>query len=181
MSSTNHTSTPRSPGSHINVAQQPPPKSCPTPSFTRPAPSWWSRIGVDHWEWELSAAILCVSALAAIVAVLVSYDQRPVPDLPAGLTVTTLSLLLVFSFLTSVSTTDERHHLFPINIGERLPVPDIGCCASSRKMAVVYRSSPTTQHHRLLRRSKSRPIWFTGPSLQVARKVFFSSASYPCL
>lgn len=96
MSSTNHISTPRSQGSLINGAQQPSAQSCQTPSITRPAPSWWSRIGVDHWEWELSAAILCVSALAAIVAVLVSYDQRPVPDLPAGLTVTTLSFLLVF-------------------------------------------------------------------------------------
>lgn len=50
-------------------------------------PSWWTRASLDNWAWELSAASLCICILAAIAAILFAYDNRPVPDLPEGLTV----------------------------------------------------------------------------------------------
>jgi len=67
-------------------------------------------VGIDHWEWELTAAVLSVCALAAIVGVLVAFDQRPVPDLPSGLTVTDIcpehihsAFLSNFGFLCQIN------------------------------------------------------------------------------
>jgi hypothetical protein len=49
--------------------------------------SWWTRVSLDTWVWELSAAFLCIGILAAIVGVLIAYDNRPAPTLPDGITV----------------------------------------------------------------------------------------------
>ncbi|KAK5061217.1 hypothetical protein LTR84_007759 [Exophiala bonariae] len=106
MPPTDRTSTCQSQTHHINIAQQsptsPPPSPASLPPSTPPTkqspPSWWSRLGVDHWEWELSAAVLCVGALAAIVAVLINYDQKPVPELPVGLTMNA-----IIAFLSTIA------------------------------------------------------------------------------
>ncbi|OAP58692.1 hypothetical protein AYL99_07782 [Fonsecaea erecta] len=57
-------------------------------------PSWWTRMSLDNWVWELSAALLCICILAAIAAILFVYDNRPVPDLPDGLTINAIVSLL---------------------------------------------------------------------------------------
>ncbi|KIW28379.1 uncharacterized protein PV07_08047 [Cladophialophora immunda] len=56
--------------------------------------SWWTRMSLDNWLWELSAALLCICILAAIAAILFVYDNRPVPDLPDGLTINAIVSLL---------------------------------------------------------------------------------------
>ncbi|KAH0845429.1 hypothetical protein FOPE_11293 [Fonsecaea pedrosoi] len=57
-------------------------------------PSWWNRMSLDNWLWELSAALLCICILIAIVAILLVYDNRAVPDLPEGLTINAIISLL---------------------------------------------------------------------------------------
>ena len=57
----------------------------------RKRPSWWARMSLDTWIWEILAACLCICILAAIAGVLFAYDDRPVPDLPDGLTVCPIS------------------------------------------------------------------------------------------
>ncbi|EXJ73220.1 uncharacterized protein A1O5_02980 [Cladophialophora psammophila CBS 110553] len=51
-------------------------------------------MSLDNWAWELSAALLCICILSAIAAILFVYDNRPVPDLPDGLTINAIVSLL---------------------------------------------------------------------------------------
>ncbi|OAL31163.1 hypothetical protein AYO22_01196 [Fonsecaea multimorphosa] len=51
-------------------------------------------MSLDNWVWELSAALLCICILAAIAAILFVYDNRPIPDLPDGLTINAIVSLL---------------------------------------------------------------------------------------
>jgi hypothetical protein len=64
------------------------------PSKTQQQTPEWQRLAVDHWGWEISAAVLCIGVLAAIVGVLIGYDQQPVPDLPDGLTINAIIAFL---------------------------------------------------------------------------------------
>ena len=55
--------------------------------FLQKRPSRWTRMSLDNWVWELSAALLCTCILATIVGILFTYDNRRLPDLPDGLNV----------------------------------------------------------------------------------------------
>ncbi|KAJ9617383.1 hypothetical protein H2204_013849 [Knufia peltigerae] len=61
-------------------------------------PSWWDRISLDNWLWELGAATLCLCVLASIVGILIAYDNHAVPDLPEG-----ISINAIISFLASLA------------------------------------------------------------------------------
>ncbi|EXJ95578.1 hypothetical protein A1O1_00700 [Capronia coronata CBS 617.96] len=67
-------------------------------SSTPKIPSWWSRLSLDNWAWEIGASILCLCILAAIAGVLFGYNGRTVPDLPDGLT-----LNAIISFLATLA------------------------------------------------------------------------------
>lgn len=50
-------------------------------------PGWWSRLVEDSWTIELIAGFISFAAIASIVGVLCGYDQKPVPPLMKGITV----------------------------------------------------------------------------------------------
>jgi|SRR5947209_7469470 len=52
-----------------------------------PPPSFWLRLVLDTWTWEIGSAFLSLASLASIVGVLVAYDQKAAPTLPKGITV----------------------------------------------------------------------------------------------
>ncbi|KAI1612411.1 hypothetical protein EDD36DRAFT_418581 [Exophiala viscosa] len=57
-----------------------------------------ARLSLDNWAWEVGAAALCLCILSAIAAVLLAYDNQPVPSLPD-----TLSINAIISFLASIA------------------------------------------------------------------------------
>ena len=50
-------------------------------------PEWWSRLVEDSWTVELVAGFVSFAAIASIIGVLWAYDQKPVPPLTFGITV----------------------------------------------------------------------------------------------
>jgi hypothetical protein len=75
-------------------------------------PSWWTRMSLDNWVWEISAALLCICILAAIGGILFAYDNRRVPDLPDGLNVSTLygALDMLGGVLTRIHRSTQSYH-----------------------------------------------------------------------
>ncbi|KAI1619910.1 hypothetical protein EDD37DRAFT_698328 [Exophiala viscosa] len=64
----------------------------------RKGPSRLARLSLDNWAWEVGATALCLCILSAIAAVLLAYDNQPVPSLPD-----TLSINAIISFLASIA------------------------------------------------------------------------------
>lgn len=50
-------------------------------------PGRWSRLVADSWTVELIAGFVSFAAIASIIGVLWGYDQKPVPRLMKGITV----------------------------------------------------------------------------------------------
>ena len=56
--------------------------------------SWFSKLSLDNWAWELGSAVLCSCILATIVGILFAYNDYSVPDLLDGLTLNAIISLL---------------------------------------------------------------------------------------
>jgi hypothetical protein len=53
-------------------------------------PGWWARLKADTWTLELIAGLISLAAIGSIVGLLFAYDQKPVPPLMKGITVSLL-------------------------------------------------------------------------------------------
>ena len=53
-------------------------------------PGWWSKLVEDSWTVELVAGFVSFAAITSIIGVLWGYDQKPVPRLMKGITVSML-------------------------------------------------------------------------------------------
>lgn len=65
----------------------------PVSSPKRPNSTWHALIN-DTWFWERVAMTFSISCFVAILAILISYNEKPMPTFPKGLTMNTIISIL---------------------------------------------------------------------------------------
>lgn len=134
---------------------------------------WWSKLVADTWTLELVAGFISFAAISSIIGLLWGYDNKPVPPLMKGITV---SCGQPHQDAISADIFDKAQcrHI--------LPCHHIAYCdyalhwhsPVSGQMVVVQEgtfSSRPSEH----RKCKSRTLWFTSAALPSTWRVSFSS------
>lgn len=82
----------------------------------------------DYWVWESASCIISLIALAAIVAVLLEYDGKSIPDWPYGITINSvlswITQILTASMVATVASCVSQSKWIYFSMGDR-PLADM--------------------------------------------------------
>ncbi|CEL03697.1 hypothetical protein ASPCAL04843 [Aspergillus calidoustus] len=94
------------------------------PAVEKPPHSQWDSLSLDTWMWEIASLAFSTLCFAAILALLLAYNDKPWPELPHGLTLNAIVSVLATGtkssliFVTSTAIGQlkwiwyrQRHHL----------------------------------------------------------------------
>jgi hypothetical protein len=135
------------------------------PAVEKPPHSQWDSLSLDTWMWEIASLAFSTLCFAAILALLLAYNDKPWPELPHGLT-----LNAIVSVLATETLAYEKRQTLESGLTSLSWIPCASLGIARGLHSALLGSAVSAKTSRPLRRSRVASCHSMRPSSTLRRK-----------